>query len=143
MGLYVLLSLLALIGLLVALHAGQSAEAVAQQTQEVQHRLRVIREELQTGEDPQIVITSWQTTFHRDSQRLWLVDKECKALTIAEDELPSEITLQSVVQSAIRFGESSKRIRLGVGSGDMLAFGLDASADADNVRAPSDSPFSK
>jgi len=133
-GLYVLLSLLALIGLLVALHAGQSAEAVAQQTQEVEHRLRVIRDELQIGKDPQIVITSWQRTFHRDSLRLWLVDKECKALTIGEDELPSEITLQSVIQSAIRFGKSSKRIRLGASSTEMLAFGLDASADAENVR---------
>lgn len=134
MGLYALLSLLALIGLLVALHAGQSTEAVAQQTQEVQRRLRVIRDELQTGEDPQIVITFWQSTFHRDSQRLWLVDKECKPLTLGEDELPTEITLQSVVESAIRFGESSRRIRLGVGSAETLAFGLDASADADNIR---------
>ena len=133
-GLYAVLSLLALIGLLVALHAGQSAESIARQSQEVQLRLHAIRDELQSGEDPQIVITSWRNKLHRDSQRLWLVDKECKALTLGEDLLRSEITLQSVVQSAIRFGESSRRVRLGDGSTEMLAFGLDASADADNIR---------
>lgn len=133
-GLYAVLSLLALIGLLVALSAGQSAEVLDQQTLLVQHRLRAIRDELKKGEDPQVVMTAWQPSFRRELQRLWLVDKECTPLTIGEDELPSEITLVSIVQSAIRFGESSKRIRLGTGSQESLAFGLDASDDSGQIR---------
>jgi two-component system phosphate regulon sensor histidine kinase PhoR len=133
-GLYALLSLLALIGLLLALHAGQSAEAAAQQIRKFSSDSVQFATNLRRAKIRRVVITSWQSTLQRDSQRLWLVDKDCNALTKGEDNLPSEITLQSVVQSAIRSGESFRRIRLGAGSPQMLAFGLDASTDPENMR---------
>ena len=133
-GLYALLSLLALIGLLVALNAGQSAKAVAQQTQEVQQRLRGIRTQLEAGEDPLFVLASWEQTLHRDGQRLWLVDKDCRSLTNAKDEPPTEITLQSVVQAALRSGQSMRNIRIHSDGPEVLAFALDASPDKGHVR---------
>ncbi|MEJ7590967.1 MAG: ATP-binding protein [Planctomycetaceae bacterium] len=133
-GLYAALSLLALIGLLVALNAGQSTKAAAQLTQDVQTRLRSIRTDLETGEDAQMVLASWKQMLQRDGYRLWLVDKECRTLTVAEDEPPVEITLQSVVQSALRFGQSMRRIRLQGEDPEVLAFALDASLDKEHRR---------
>lgn len=132
MGLYACLSLLALIGLLIALHSRQSSEAVAEQTQEIQRRLGIIRDELGAGQDPQFVIASWQRILHRDGQRIWLVDQDCHSLTDVEIEFPVEITLQSVVQSALRFGRSSRRIR--IDSEEVLASALDASSDEEHRR---------
>ena len=133
-GLYAALSLLALIGLLVALNTGQSSKAVTQQTQEVQTRLRNIRTKLEAGEDAENVLASWKQMLQRDGYRLWLVDRECRTLTVAEDEPPVEITLQSVVQSALRFGQSMRRIRLQSGDPEVLAFALDASPDKEHSR---------
>ncbi|MDA1229662.1 MAG: hypothetical protein O2856_02720, partial [Planctomycetota bacterium] len=131
-GLYACLSLLALIGLLLALHARQSSKADAEQTQEIQRRLGIIRDELGAGQDPEFVIASWQGILHRDGQRIWLVDQDCHSLTDVEIKLPVEITLQSVVQSALRFGRSSRRIR--IDSEDVLASALDASSDEEHRR---------
>lgn len=128
-GLYAVLSLLALVGLLVALNAGQSTKAAAQQALEIQHRLRMIRDELSVGKDPEFVLASWRQTLQRDGQRLWLLDKDCRSLTISDLELPAEITLQSVVQSAVRSGASMRRIRIHSDDPEVLAFGLDASLD--------------
>ena len=134
MGLYAVLSLLALIGLLVALNAGQSAAAVAHHTREIHHRLRMIRDELAAGADPNSVVRGWQQTFQREGQELWLVDQNFESLTISEVELPHEITLQSVIQSAIRSGESMQRIHIHRGDPEVFAFGLDVSADEAHVR---------
>ncbi len=133
-GLYASLSLLALIGLLVALNAEQTTEAGAEQTQDVQDRLRSIRTDLEAGEDPETVLASWKQTLQRDGYRLWLVDKECRSLTNAADEPPTEITLQSVVQSALRLGESTRRFHLQSGDPELLAFALDASPDKEHAR---------
>lgn len=135
MGLYAVLSLLALIGLLVALNAGQSAAAVAHHTREIHHRLGMIRDELAAGEDPNSVLRGWQQTFQREGQELWLVDQNFESLTISEVELPHEITLQSVIQSAIRSGESMQRIHIHRGDPEVFAFGLDVSADEARARA--------
>ncbi len=134
MGLYALLSLLALTGLLVALNAGRSTEAAAQQAQDMQDRLRTIRDELSAGKDPGLVLAAWQETLRRDNQRLWLVDQDCRSLTISEFEVPTEITLQSVVRSAVRSGQSMRRIRLQSDDPEVVALGLDASPDKDHLQ---------
>ncbi len=134
MGLYAVLSLLALAGLLVALNARQSTASMAQQTQEVLDRLHSIRDELETGEDPEIVLASWQQSLQHDGQQLWLVDGNCHTLTNVDEVPPAEITLQSVVQSAVRSGHSSRRIHIRSNEPEVLAFALDASPDKNDVR---------
>lgn len=134
-GLYAVMTLLALTGLLVAITAGQSTESMAQQAQEVLERLRNIRSELESGEDPEIVLTSWQQTLEREGQQLWLVDADCQPLTHTDDVPPAEITLQSVVQSAIRTGQSSRRIHIRSSDPEVLAFAIDASGGGTGVRA--------
>jgi len=133
-GLYATLSLLALIGLLTALNARQSTEDAAQQTEEVHKRLRNVRTDLESVEDAGIVLASWKQTLERDGYRLWLVDQECRALTIAEDQPPVEITLQSVVRSALRSGHAVRRIRFQNNGPELLAFALDASPDKEHPR---------
>ena len=133
-GLYATLSLLALIGLLAALSARQSTEAATQQTDEVQKRLRQIRADLETVDDAEIVMASWKQTLQRDGYRLWLVDHDCRVLTQAEDEPPVEITLQSVVKSALRLGQAMRRIRFQNNGPETLAYALDASPDREHPR---------
>ena len=89
-GLYAVLSLLALIGLLTALDVKQSTDAAAQQTEEVHKRLRSIRTDLESVDDPEIVLASWKQTLQRDGYRLWLVDSDCRALTSADDQPTAE-----------------------------------------------------
>ncbi len=133
-GLYAALSLLALIGLLAALNARQSTEAAAQQSEAVHKRLQNIRTDLGAVEDAEIVLASWKQTLQRDGYRLWLVDKECRALTISEDQPPVEIALQSVVRSALRSGQAVRRTSLQGNGPEVLAFALDASPDKDHLR---------
>lgn len=134
MGLYVLLSLLALIGLLIALSAELSESAAIQQTETVWGSLHQVRASLDTGEDPQSVISAWQQTLERDRQTLWLVDANCNTLTDGTVPPPADIALQSVVQSALRSGESKKRIRIQGEQDEVLAFALDLSQNVSNPR---------
>jgi two-component system phosphate regulon sensor histidine kinase PhoR len=133
-GLYALLSLLALIGLLVTLNARMSGQAAAQQQHDVQQTLRFIRAELERAGDDQRVITSWRQTLLRDGQQVWLVDANCRTLTSVDVEPPTEITLQSVVQSALRTGQSMRHVRVRSGDPEVVAFALDASVDKANSR---------
>jgi two-component system phosphate regulon sensor histidine kinase PhoR len=135
-GLYALLSLLALIGLLVTLTTRMSGQAVARQQQTVQETLKQIQTELDAAEDPDAVLASWQKMLGRSGQPVWLLDREGRSLTtVAEvDEPPAEVTLQSVVLSAIRSGNAMRRIRLGSDKHESLAFALDVSVDPASPR---------
>ena len=133
-GLYAVLSLLALIGLLTALDVKQSTDAAAQQTEEVHKRLRSIRTDLESVDDPEIVLASWKQTLQRDGYRLWLVDSDCRALTSADDQPTAEITLQSVVRSALRSGQAERHIRIQSNGPEVLAFALDASREKEDPR---------
>jgi len=133
-GLYAALSMLALIGLLAALNARQSTEAATQQTAEVQKRLRHIRAELEAVDDAEVMLASWKQLFQREGSRLWLVDHDCRALTHAEDGPPVEITLKSVVKSALRFGQAMRRIRFQSHGPESLAYAVDASPDKEHPR---------
>ena len=130
-GLYGLLSLLALVGLLVALSARLYGNAVAQQSQDVQETLHRIRDALAAGNDPPNVITAWQQTLERDGQQVWLVDQNCHTLTDVAVEPPAETALRSVVQSAIRSGQSMRRIRIQSGQPEVLVFALDTTQNKD------------
>jgi len=132
LGLYAALSFLSLTGLLVATNARQSITTITDRTSEVQERLRIIRTELAAVEDAEVVMPSWQQTFQREGQRLWLVDRNCRTLTTVDENPPVEITLQSVVQSALRAGQSVRRIHISASDPEMVAFALDASLDKDH-----------
>lgn len=132
LGLYAVLSFLAVTGLLVATNARQSMITNTDLTHEVQERLRIIRAELVAGGDAEVVLPSWQRTFQREGQRLWLVDKNCRTLTTVDATPPVDVTLQSVVQSALRAGKSLRRIHINAGDPEMVAFTLDASLDKDH-----------
>lgn len=133
-GLYAVLSLLALIGLLAALNARQTTEAAAQQAEEVQKRLQHIRTDLEAVDDAEIVLASWKQTLQREGSRVWLVDHDCRALTEEKDGPPVDITLKSVVKSALRFGEAMRRMHLQSRGPEVLAFALDASRDKEHPR---------
>jgi len=116
----------------VATNARQSITTITDRTSEVQERLRIIRTELAAVEDAEVVMPSWQQTFQREGQRLWLVDRNCRTLTTVDENPPVEITLQSVVQSALRAGQSVRRIHISASDPEMVAFALDASLDKDH-----------
>lgn len=133
-GLHALLSLLALTGLLVALNTRLSSQAAVQQRADVLRTLHSIRKELESGEDPQQIISLWRKMLLRDGQQVWLVDANCRTLTSVNEEPPAEITLQSVVQSALASGESMRHVHLRSGSPEVIAFALDASSGNDSTR---------
>src|SRR5690606_17926744 len=79
-GLYALLSLLALVGLLVTLNARLSRQATAQEQHEIQQTLRAILTELKNSGDDQRVISSWRNMLRHDGQEVWLVDARGRTL---------------------------------------------------------------
>ncbi len=133
-GLYALLSLLALIGLLVTLNVRLSSQAADQEQHDIQQTLLSILAELKEAGDDQRVISSWRNMLRRDGQQVWLVDANGRTLTSVDVEPPEEITLQSVVQSALRTGQSMRHVRFRSEDPEMVAFAVDASLDKDNGR---------
>ncbi len=133
-GLYALLSLLALIGLLVTLSSRLSGQANVAQNEKALRALQSIREELGETDDPLNIMAAWQQVFRRDGQKVWLVDQDCRSLTFAVEGPPVEITLQSAVQSAMKSGQSARRVRFKADGPEVLAFALDASLNKQNPR---------
>lgn len=133
-GLYALLSLLALTGLLVALNTRLSSQAAVHQQAEILQTLQAIRLELNDNVDPQSVISLWRKMLLHNGQQIWLVDENCRTLTSVSDEPPAEITLQSVVQSALTTGQSMRRVRISSSSPEVIAFAMDATLGNDKPR---------
>lgn len=133
-GLYALLSLFALLGLLVTLNARLSSQSDTDQREKVQQTLKSVRQEILSSTDAQAVVARWRQALLQTRQQLWLVDQNCKAITSTDQKPPDEITLRSVVTSAVKTGQSVRRIRLEADGPELLAFALDASKSRDEIQ---------
>ncbi len=135
-GLYALLSAFALVGLLVMLHRQLENRAVTEQQATLENAISAISGDLNTGKDPASVLAAWQATMLVGKTRLWLIDKSVRSLTPSNDVIPSDITIQSVIQATIRSGHSLRHIRVGDNKLDYLAIGhvTDRNAAPDDVR---------
>ena len=133
-GLYALLSLFALIGLLVTLNVRLAGQGDTDQKVKVQQTLQTIRHDLRGSGDTQAVVAQWQQTLLQSQQKLWLVDQNCKTITVVDQAPPDELTLRSVVMSATKSGLAVRRIRLKANGPEVLAFALDASTSKDDVK---------
>ena len=133
-GLYALLSLFALIGLLVTLNVRLAGQGDTDQKVKVQQTLQTIRHDLRGSGDTQAVVAQWQQTLLQSQQKLWLVDQNCKTITVVDQAPPDELTLRSVVMSATKSGLAVRRIRLRANGPEVLAFALDASTSKDDVK---------
>ena len=134
MGLYALLSLFALIGLLVTLNSRQTSQASLQHQQDVLGTLRSIRSEIAEVDDPQELVSVWQQSLLRSRQQLWLMDANGQLLTQPCGNPPSGAALQSLLKSSLEFGQSLQHVRFEENAAEVLAAAINASTSSEQNR---------
>lgn len=114
MGLYVLLTLPAVIGLLATLQTQLSVHAAAQHQQQVRTLMQTAAERLSTGSDSAAIVQSvrqWLTS----GQQVWLVNWDGNAEGPVGDPVDtrlSEVTVASGIRAAFSQGESVRSVRM-------------------------------
>lgn len=114
MGLYVLLTLPAVIGLLATLQTQLSVHAAAQHQQQVRTLMQTAADRLNTSSDSAAIVQSvrqWLTA----GQQVWLVNSDGVAegpVSDPADTRLSEVTVASGIRAAFSQGESIRSVRM-------------------------------
>lgn len=114
MGLYVLLTLPAVIGLLATLQTQLSVHAAAQHQQQVRTLMQTAADRLSTASDSAAIVQSvrqWLTA----GQQFWLVNSDGGAegpVSDPADTRLSEVTVASGIRAAFSQGESIRSVRM-------------------------------
>lgn len=120
-GLYALLSGIALIGLLLMLNSQLETQSSIRQQAMIQGMLDSISQELLSGRPAPDVMTSWTIRMAESGATLWMLDDDCQPVIAEEDPPPDDITVRSVVQTALRSDKSVRSIRIGAENQEHLA----------------------
>lgn len=132
MGLYVLLTLPAVIGLLATLQTQLSVHAAAQHQQQVRTLMQTAADRLSTASDSAAIVQSvrqWLTA----GQQVWLVNSDGVAegpVSDPEDTRLSEVTVASGIRAAFSQGESVRSVRMDPERPEVLIACLRVTVDA-------------
>lgn len=100
-GLYVLLSLLALVGLVVTLNAHLAEQSEQLHLEQAEGYLDQLETDLRE-EAPESVISVWNQSLAIQGYQLWLVDELSRSRFPGEPEVPERAVIQSAVRNAFR-----------------------------------------
>lgn len=109
-GLYVLLSLPAVIGLLATLQSRLSAQTAAQHERQVRSVLQTASRRIGQSENVSEVLRSIRLGLG-ESQKLWLVNEQGQPEGLPDEMQITDVTLTSGIRSAIVEGESFRYVR--------------------------------
>lgn len=109
-GLYVLLSLPAVIGLLATLQSRLSVQAAAHHEQQVRSVLQTASRRIGQSENVSEVLRSVRLGLS-DTQKLWLVDEHGQPNGLPDEVQITDVTLTSGIRSAFLQGESFRYVR--------------------------------
>ena len=135
MGLYVLLTLPAVIGLLATLQAQLSVQAAAQHQQQVRTLMQTAADRLKAAHDSAEIVQSvrqWLTA----GQQVWLVNRDgtAEGPAGAPDDAPlSDVTVASGIRAAFSQGESVRSVRTDPARSEVLVSCLRVAVGSDAV----------
>ncbi len=110
-GLFALLSGLALAGLLLTLHSQLTSQTVSAQKAEAEQFMDDIREQLEAGLAPEVVLSTWMNRSSENGLQLWLIDEDLTSEISNWPTISNDITIHSVVQATLKSGRAYRRIR--------------------------------
>ncbi len=138
-GLYVLLSVPAMIGLLASVVSGLSSQGRSIHERECLSLLEQISADIATSTNVPESLKGWQPKLS-SGQSLWVTNSRGENLGEPSAAAISDIALESVVRTAMQTGRAARQIRLGTSQTDVLALAMRASPRIDaGVPVPNDS----
>ncbi len=110
-GLYVLLSLLALAGLMVTLNAQLKQQAEDLHREDALSLTAQFHEDITAAEQIEPVYRRWRESLLIRGFRLWLVDDQNQSVLEETAAVPDRAVIQSAIRTALRTGESVRWMR--------------------------------
>lgn len=130
-GLYVLLSVPAMIGLLASVVSNLSSQGRLLHERECLSLLERIAADIGTSDNVPDSLKGWQPKLST-GQSLWVTNFRGENLGDPAAPTISDIALESVVRTAIQNGQAARQVRLGASQNDVLALAMKAVPGTDS-----------
>ncbi|MFO0976355.1 MAG: ATP-binding protein [Planctomycetaceae bacterium] len=131
-GLYVLLSVPAMIGLIASVVSQLSSQGKLLHERECQALLKQIAADIGTSENIPGALRGWQPKLN-SGQKVWVTNAAGINLGEPQSEAVKDIALESVIRTALETGQAARQIRLGSSFDDVLALAVRAETRSGSV----------